>query len=71
MTRKRIIAYSSHCPYTEQKQTIKITYSEILLTGQSIPGHKVLSFSCPYADECPYYLQSHTGYCPVVDSFSN
>lgn len=68
MSRKITIHHSSNCPYTSQKQSIKITYVEIPLLGSLTPGYKITGFSCPYGDECPYPSQSRTGYCPVVDS---
>jgi len=68
MTRKITICYSSDCPYTNQEQTINITYNEISLLGSPTPGYKIMKFSCSYQDECPYPLQSRSGYCPVMDS---
>lgn len=68
MSQKIKVRYSSFCPHTEQEQEISITYAEIPLLRQSRPEYKVISFSCPYPQECPYHLQSRSGYCPVVDS---
>ncbi len=62
------VAYTSHCPFTEQRQTIEITYTEVPIIGQRMPGYKITKYFCPYGDECPYYLHSHTGFCPVVES---
>lgn len=68
MTRKIIAYYSSDCPYTNQEQTVKITYEEISPLHSSSKKYTIVSFSCPYGNECPYPSQSHTEYCPVVDS---
>lgn len=68
MSRKITICYSSDCPYTKQEQTVMITYKEISLLHSSFKGYKIISYTCPYGEECPYPFQSHTEYCPVVDS---
>lgn len=68
MTRKVTVHYSSDCPYTKQEQDIQITYGEVRLLGSVTPGYKLMSYSCPYSDECPYPPKSRMGYCPVVES---
>lgn len=68
MARKITIHHSSDCPYLGQEQAVKITYAEIPLLGSLASGYKIIGFSCPYGDECPYPAKSRAGYCPVVDS---
>lgn len=70
MARDITISHSAICPYTNQEQTIKITYAETPILGALTSGYKITGFSCPYMDECPYPSQSQTGYCPVVDAVS-
>lgn len=70
MARDITISHSSDCPYTNQKQTVKITYVETPILGSLTSGYKLSGFSCPHKDECPYPSQSQTGYCPVVDAAS-
>lgn len=70
MARDITISHASDCPYTNQKQTIQITYAETPILGSLTQGYKITGFSCPYMDECPYPSQSRTGYCPVVDAAS-
>ncbi len=61
------ISYSSDCPYTNQRQEIQITYTEMPVSQSLTPYYKIKGFSCPH-DECPYPSQSHRHLCPVVDS---
>lgn len=68
MTRTITISHSSHCPHTNTIQSVDITYAEIRSIGRTMPGYKITRFYCPYGTECPYLAQSHSGFCPVVES---
>lgn len=71
MGRKFTVTTSGFCPETGKQQTITVALESIQLGGGIPSGNKVMSYSCPYAQEhdcasngpdgrsCPLLRQIH------------
>lgn len=63
------LSRSAPCPFTNQEQTIKVTYTETPVLGALTTGHKVKKFSCPHRSECTYVRDQEES-CPVLDALA-
>lgn len=63
---QKTVIVSGVCPESGKTQRIEAKIAIITMCGSATPGHKVMSYYCPYADDLGCASRGDTGMdCPL------